>query len=79
MQHLSCLVGYQDDRKCRASSPPVVDHLLKPEALVQCPYNDQAVGVTGGQLVVLLIPRRNDNTISMALQSLVCIQPLPAG
>lgn len=46
---------------------------------MQCPYNDQAIGVTGGQLVVLFIPRGYNNTVSMALQGLVGIEALAAG
>ena len=38
---------------------PVVDHLLKPESLVQHPHHNQSVLVTGRQLMVGLIPRHH--------------------
>ena len=58
------------------ASLPVVDHFFKPETLVQNPYDDETVGVTSGQLVVLLIPGCYYNAVCMALQTLICIQTL---
>ena len=51
----------------RCAIAPVVDHLLKPEALVEYPDNDKSIGVAGGQLVVLLIPGCYHDTVSMTL------------
>ena len=39
----------------------IVDHFLVPESLVEHPDNDQAILVTGRQLVVYLIPSHNLN------------------
>ena len=58
------------------SNIPVVDHFFKPQTLVQSPDNDETIGVTGRQLIVLLIPCCYHNIVCMALQSLVCIQTL---
>ncbi len=55
---------------------PVVDHLLKPKALVEGPHNDETIGVTGGQLVVLFVPCCHYNAVCVPLQSLICIEAL---
>ena len=43
------------------------------------PYNDEAIGIAGGELVVMLILRRHNNCARMALQGLIGIQTLTIG
>ena len=50
---------------------PVVDHLLEPMRLVEHPYNDETLLVTGGQLLVLVVPLKDHDVALVALQVLV--------
>mmetsp|Transcript_32780 Transcript_32780/g.76568 ORF Transcript_32780/g.76568 Transcript_32780/m.76568 type:complete len:387 (-) Transcript_32780:74-1234(-) len=49
----------------------VVDHLLKPHALVQHPHDDQPVLIARGELLVHLVPRCAHNRFLMPLQGLI--------
>ena len=49
----------------------IVDHLFEPVRLVQHPDNDEALLVTGGQLLVLIVPLEHHDVALMALQVLV--------
>lgn len=50
---------------------PVVDHLLKPHALMEHPHNDETTLITGGKLLERVIPADNKCCTAVALQSLV--------
>lgn len=57
---------------------PVVDHLLIPCTLMQCPHNDQAALIAAGQLVVRAVPYHVCDCGVVALQVLVEGQRPPA-
>lgn len=61
---------------CHVKDPPVVDHLLVPAAIAECPHNYQACLITGGQLVMNMVPGCTHNCPIMALQGLVLRQRL---
>jgi hypothetical protein len=52
----------------------VVDHFFKPVLLVHHPNNNETLFITGGKLLVLVIPLDDNNIALVALQVLVHAQ-----
>ena len=55
---------------CRKVSP-VVDHLLKPDAFVQHPHNDEPALITSRQLLKRVVPANAQAGTVVPLQRLV--------